>query len=143
MYPRSLFPRDIFHHMDRLQRVLQQALETGPSIRGQSAGYPAINIGHTPAGVEIYVFAPGMDPAALEVQLEKGTLTIAGERKLPEVPEKATIHISERDAGRFRRVITLPDDVDAQRIQATYRNGVLHVRIARMAEAQPRRITIE
>jgi HSP20 family protein len=143
MYARSLFPRDVFAELDRLQREMQQAFDTGPSIRGLTRGYPALNVGGTPTSVEIFAFAPGLDPATLDVQLEKGTLTIAGERKAPEVPEKATVHIAERFAGRFRRVITLPDDVDPNAIEARYRDGVLHVSVRRKEEAQPRRIAIQ
>ncbi|HAF55545.1 MAG TPA: heat-shock protein Hsp20 [Thauera sp.] len=143
MYARSLFPRDVFAELDRLQREMQQAFDTGPSIRGLTRGYPALNVGGTPTSVEVFAFAPGLDPATLDVQLEKGTLTIAGERKAPEVPEKATVHIGERFAGRFRRVVSLPDDVDPNAIQARYRDGVLHVSVRRKEEAQPRRIAIQ
>jgi HSP20 family protein len=143
MYYRSLFPRDLFAEFDRLQREMQQAFDPGPSIRGLARGFPALNVGGTPRSVEVYAFAPGVDPASLDVQLEKGTLTIAGERKAAEVPEQATVHIDERFAGRFRRVLSLPDDVDPNSIEAKFRDGVLHVRIQRKAEAQPRRIAIQ
>ncbi|MHB1062245.1 MAG: Hsp20/alpha crystallin family protein, partial [Thiobacillus sp.] len=99
----------------------------------------------TPQSVELYAFAPGVDPASLDVQVEKGVLTIAGERK-PDTPQpdvKATPHIEERFAGRFRRVVSLPDDVDAAAIEARYRNGVLHISIPRQQAAQPRRIQIQ
>jgi len=95
--------------------------------------------------VEIYAFAPGVDPTAIEAQIEKGVLTIAGERKpdLPGKDEKATVHIDERYAGRFRRVVSLPEDIDPAAVQARYRDGVLHISIQRRQAAQPRRITIE
>jgi HSP20 family protein len=93
--------------------------------------------------VEVYAFAPGLDPASIDLQVERGILTIAGERKPPQVPERANVHINERFAGRFRRVITLPDDVDPNGIEAKYRDGVLHVRIGRREEALPRRITVQ
>lgn len=140
----SPFPRDLFAELDRLQRGMQQAFDISPSIRGLSwGGFPAINVGATPKSVELYAFAPGIDPASLDVQVEKGVLTIAGERKADAVPEKATLHVDERFAGPFRRVVTLPDDVDASAIEARYRDGVLHISIARKADAQPRRITIQ
>ncbi|WP_068636938.1 Hsp20/alpha crystallin family protein [Thauera butanivorans] len=143
MYYRSLFPRDVFAELDRLQREMQQAFDVGPNIRGLTRGFPALNVGGTPLTVDIYAFAPGLDPATLDVQLEKGTLAIAGERKAAEVPEKAAVHIDERFAGRFRRVVSLPDDVDPNAIEAKYRDGVLHIRIQRKEEAQPRRIAIQ
>ncbi len=143
MMYRSLFPRDIFAEIDRLQREIAQALDWSPSIRGVTRGFPAMNVGSTAKSVEIYAFAPGIDPAGLEVQIEKGVLTIAGERKAEEVQEEATVHIDERFAGRFRRVVTLPDDVDPAVVKATYRNGILHISVGRKEAAQPRRIAIQ
>ncbi len=144
MYYRSHYPRDLFAELDRLQREMQEAFDFSPSIRGLARGsFPAINVGGTPGSVDIYAFAPGLDPASIDVQLEKGTLTLAGERKVAEVPEKATVHINERFGGAFRRVITLPDDVDSESIDAKYRDGLLHIAIQRKQEAQPRRIAIK
>lgn len=143
---RSLYPRDLFAELDRLQRDMQQAFELSPSIRGLGrGGFPAINVGSSPNSVEIYAFAPGVDPTAIEAQIEKGVLTIAGERKpdLPGKDEKATVHIDERYAGRFRRVVSLPEDIDPAAVQARYRDGVLHISIQRRQAAQPRRITVE
>jgi len=118
---RSLYPRDLFAELDRLQQEMRQALDFSPSIRGLNrGGFPALNVGSTPNSVEIYAFAPGIDPDAIEVQLEKAVPTIAGERKLdlPGKGEKSTVHIDERYAGRFRRVVSLPDDVDPNQVRA-------------------------
>lgn len=142
---RTLFPRDLLSELDRLQRELRQSFDISPSIRGlPRGGFPAMNIGNTSTSVEIYAFAPGIDPASIDVQVEKSVLTIAGERKadLP-TEEKSTVHIDERFAGRFKRVVTLPDDADASAVKAQYRDGVLHISIPRREAAQPRRITIE
>ena len=86
-----------------------------------------------------------IDPAKIEVQLERGVLTISGERAnaLPETSEKTSLHLNERFAGRFRRVVSLPDDIDAGAVNATYRDGVLRVSIARREAAQARRITVQ
>ena len=143
---RSLFSRDLFAELDRLQREMQQALDVSPSIRGFGrGGFPALNVGGTPQSVEIYAFAPGLDPASLDVNLDRGVLTISGERKaeLPVSDEKAAIHINERFAGRFSRVVSLSDDLDPNAVSADYRDGVLHVSVKRRESAQPRRITIQ
>jgi HSP20 family protein len=140
---RPLFSRDVFAELDRLQRDMLQAFEISPSIRGLGrGGFPAINVGSTPAGLELFVFAPGVDAAALDVQIEKGVLTISGERKADPSAEKAAVHIDERFSGRFRRVVTLPDDIDPDTVNATFRDGVLRISIARLQAAQPRRISI-
>ena len=139
----ALFPRDVFAELERLQQEIQQTTNLSPSIRGISrSGFPAINVGGTPKSLEIYAFAPGLDVDKIDVQIEKGVLSIAGERKLKNVPEKSTEHIDERFDGQFRRVVSLPDDVDPNAVQAKYRDGVLHISIARKAAAQPRRISI-
>lgn len=81
--------RNWFAELDRLQRQMQPIFDIGPGIRRLTRGLRALNVGGTPRSVEIYAFAPGTDPATLDVQLEKGTLTIAVERKPVEVTERA------------------------------------------------------
>ena len=140
----SLYSRDVLAELDRLQREVQQSFDVSPSIRGLGrGGFPALNLGGTPQSVEIYAFAPGVDPKSVEVNLDRGVLTIAGERK-PDLPagDKVAAHINERFHGAFHRVLTLPDDVDPNAVDAKYRDGVLHISIKRRAEAQPRRIAV-
>lgn len=155
---RTLFPREVFAEFDRLQREMQQAFNISPSIRGLASpfgdsaasrgGYPAMNVGTTPQSVEVYCFAPGVDPNSIDVSIEKGVLTIAGERN-SDVPakegkdDKVNLHIDERFAGKFRRVVTLPEDADPEAVQASYRDGVLQISVQRRKAAQPRRITIQ
>ena len=144
---RTMFPRDVFAELDRLQREMQEAFDHGPSIRGVGrGGFPALNVGSTPQSLELYAFAPGLDPSTIEVNLERGVLTISGDRasELPGQDEKASLHINERFAGRFRRVVSLPeDDVNPSGVSATYRDGVLHVTVKRREAPQPRRISIQ
>jgi HSP20 family protein len=145
MLYRSMFPRDIFSEIDRLQREVQQIFDIEPSIRGIGrGGFPALNIGTTPQSVEMLAFAPGLDPASIEVNLERGVLTIAGERAdtLSTKEEKATVHINERFAGRFKRVVSLPDDIDPDGVSARYVDGVLRISVKRREAAQPRRISV-
>jgi HSP20 family protein len=142
---RSLFPRDVFAELDRLQRDLSGFFDTSPAIRGLGrGGFPAVNIGSTPTAVDIWAFAPGMDPASIEVNLDRGVLTLAGERKgVVAGDEKSTLHQNERFAGRYRRVISLPDDIDPDAVTADYRDGVLHVSVQRRAASQPRRVEVQ
>lgn len=143
---RSLFPRDLFAELDRLQRDMSGVFDYSPSIRGLGrGGYPALNVGSTPTGVEVFAFAPGIDPASIEVNLDRGVLTIAGERKAATPTEsdaKTTLHLNERYAGRFRRVVSMPDDIDPASVSAEFRDGVLRVAAQRKAAAQARRIDV-
>lgn len=137
----SLFPRDVLAELDRLQHQVQQAFEFSPSIRGFTrGGFPALNVAGTPQSAEIYAFAPGLEPASIHVQLERGVLSISGERTAEY--GDASLHVNERFAGRFHRVVALADDLDPDQVRASYHDGVLHVSIQRQRAAQPRRIQV-
>lgn len=143
---RSMFPMDIFDELDRLQRNVLQAFDLGSSIRGIGrGGFPALNVGDTEDSVELYAFAPGLDPNSIEVNLERGALSITGERAadLPGDGDGSTVHLNERFAGRFRRVVSLPEDVDPSKVSAEYREGVLHISVQRQESAKPRRIQLQ
>jgi HSP20 family protein len=146
---RSLFARDVFAELDRMQREVNSLFDYSPSIRGGRGTWPALNVGSTDTSVEVYAFVPGLEPSSIEVNLDRGVLSIAGERK-PVLngngagarDERTTLHLHERFDGRFRRVVSLPDDVDPGAVTADYRDGVLRVSIARRESAKPRRITV-
>ena len=144
---RSLFSRDLFAELDRLQRDMQQAFDLSPTIRGFGrSGFPALNVGGTPQAVEVYAFAPGLAPETIEVQLDRSLLTISGERRttLPNDDDrKSAVHINERFNGSFRRVVSLPQDADPNGVSAGYRDGVLHITVKRLESSQPRRISVQ
>jgi HSP20 family protein len=153
MYPSLLnFPGGLFSDFDRVRRELDALFGLGGSAQGaqgiravSEGAFPALNVGHTPQGVEMFAFAPGVDPAKIEVTLDRGVLTIAGERtvELPQDEAKGIVYGQERLQGRFRRAISLPDDVDPNKVNATYRDGVLRINIARREAMQPKRIAVE
>jgi HSP20 family molecular chaperone IbpA len=131
MIYRSLFPRDVLAELDRLQREMQQGFHLSPSIRGIArGGFPAMNVGGTPQSVEIYAFAPGIDPATLDVQIEKGVLTVAGERKRG---TRRGSHGAHRRA--FRR--SLPARRDAARRRRRRMRSTPSTAMACCASASP------
>ncbi len=118
-------------------------LMRGPGRRGMPAAYPPINIGMTDKGVEAYLFVPGMNPDDLNLVIEKNMLSVEGERKLAEDQEETDGQVRrERFEGKFKRVITLPEDVDPESAEAMYKDGVLHISIAKRPEAQKRQIKV-
>ena len=143
------FPNGLFGEFERLRRELDDAFGASglpSSIRSVAAGsVPAINIGRTPTSVEVYAFAPGIDPAKVDVTIDRGVLRISGERvsDLPAERERLNVYSRERGVGRFSLAVALPDDVDPAHVKATYRDGVLQVSIARREAAQPKRITVQ
>ena len=107
--------------------------------------FPAINVGATPQSLEIYAFAPGLEREKIEASIEKGVLTLAGERAAdtPARDERRSVYANERATGRWKRVVSLPDDVDPQSVQATYRDGLLHVSVQRRAAVERQRIQVQ
>ena len=146
------FPGSLFSDFDRLRREFDQSFESAgltagipASIRAVAPGtFPAINVGSTPGSVEVYAFAPGMEADKIEVTVDRGVLTIAGERSAPSTDsDKTNAYSRERRFGRFKRALSLPDDIDPERISASYRDGLLQVSIARKESAQPKRIAVQ
>jgi len=139
------FDNDLFDQFERMRRQMDQLLGEGGGplgIRSVAAGtYPAINIGASPEQVDVYVFAAGMDPGTIDISLQQNLLSVSGERNA-HLPEGVQPFRQERFSGGFRRVITLPEDVDADKVSATYRDGVLHISVRRREKVQPRRIEV-
>lgn len=112
-------------------------------IRSVARGtFPATNVGATDKEVQVYLFAPGLDPKTFQVSIQQNLLQVWGERSAPR-NERATYFRQERYDGEFRRVITLPEDVDPDKVDATYRDGVLQISVRRRESARPRRIEIK
>ena len=104
--------------------------------------FPPINVGSTPERVDVYVFAAGADPKSIDVSIQQNLLTVAGSRRVP-VKDEAEYYRRERYDGEFRRVIALPDDVDPNRVDARYRDGVLQVTLQRRTAARPRQVEVK
>jgi HSP20 family protein len=85
---------------------------------------------------------PGVAPEQITIEGQGRTLTVAGKRE-GTVPEGASFHRRERGTGAFSRSIQLPDDLDVTRAEATYKHGILTVRVPKKEEAKPRQISVK
>jgi HSP20 family protein len=136
---------DLFNQFSRLQQDLEHfwGSPSGPaSIRAVARGsYPAINVGTTANGVDIYVFAAGLDPKAIELSVQRNLVTLTGDAPFNQ-PDNTNAYLKERHVGQFRRVLSLPEDIDPDSASAQYTNGVLHLRFQRKAESRPRKIQV-
>jgi HSP20 family protein len=141
------FGSDLFGELDRLQRQMSSLFGSFPSsIRsGRPDTFPQLNIGSTDDSIAIVAFAPGVDPNALEVTIDKGTLTISGERKPPEpaTEGESRTYTKERFFGAFRRVIELPQNADPDKVEARYSNGCLSITVGKREASKPRAIAIQ
>ena len=139
------FDTSLFDEFRRLESEMDQLFGRGSlpaGIRAMRRGtFPPINVGATPERVDVYLFAAGLDPKSLDISIQQNLLAVSGERKVP-VDEAADYYRQERFDGEFRRVITLPDDVDSDRVEAKYRDGVLQITVQRREAVRPRQITV-
>ena len=142
-----LFTTDLLGEFDRLQRQMAGLFADFPtSLRAMRTGaFPPVNIGSTDDTVEIVAFAPGLDPAKIDISIDKGLLTISGERARTEgeVPSDARVYAEERFMGSFRRVIELPQHADPDKAQARYVDGCLTISVGRSEASKPRAITVQ
>ena len=132
------FSPSLFEGLDELFAPDYASFATS---RSRLRAYPQVNMGVTDKSVEIYLFAPGMDAEALDVTLEKNLLSVSGERKADDL-DKDAINRRERFVGKFKRTIALPEDVDPDQTEAVYRDGVLHISVAKKEEIQPSKIKV-
>ncbi|AJX14714.1 heat-shock protein Hsp20 [Burkholderia ubonensis] len=141
------FGTDLFSEFDRLQQQMAQLFGGFPSsIRaGRLGAFPQINIGATDESIEIVAFAPGINATELDVSIDKGLLTISGERKStqPDTGSETRTYAQERFVGAFRRVIELPDTADPDKVQARYENGCLSISVGKRESSKPRAIAIQ
>ncbi len=101
------------------------------------------NIAETDKEFEISVDLPGLKPDEFHVEFKDGCLWITGERKQEQEQTGKTYHLVERSYGQFRRVINLGNEVDPDRIQARYKDGVLTVTVPKLESARPKKIEIK
>lgn len=134
---------DPFEMLLRLQRALDTYrtsdwLGAGPSGGGS---YPPLNAFRKGEDFVLVAELPGLDRDDLDIQVKGNTVRLSG-RKAPKYPENVGIHRRERPFGRFDRALTLPIEVDPERVQASYRDGVLAILLPRAERDKPRKIQL-
>ena len=139
---------DLFGEINRMQQNFDQLLTPLGTVGIRAMPrrtFPVINVGSTPDAIEVLALAPGIDPNALQITVDKGVLVISGDRKttFPEDTDNTSLYAQERFDGSFRRVVSLPDDVDPSKVDASYRDGMLRVRLGRLEASKPRRIAVK
>jgi HSP20 family protein len=113
-------------------------------LPGRSArSYPLLNVRETADAYHVDALAPGIDAKSLKVSVTGNQMTIEGAKSAAdqEVAAEAD-HRGERSAGRFVRSLTLPAEIDAAKVKAEYRNGMLSIELPKAAGARPRQIAV-
>jgi HSP20 family protein len=107
-----------------------------------TAWAPALDISERKDAYLVMVELPGVEPDDLQITMEDGLLTIQGERQFTSESSEQQFHRVERRYGAFRRSITLPAQVQAEQIEATFDNGMLEIVVPKAEEATPKRIQV-
>lgn len=134
--------------MDRLASIRDEMnrLFEAPFLSRETSLFhgwtPALDVREDKDNVYVSAELPGMKKEEIEISLREGVLTLAGERKHEEKEESKDSFRSERYFGRFSRSVTLPTRVEADKVNATYQDGVLKVTLPKAEEVKPKHIAI-
>lgn len=114
-----------------------------PTEAAPSTWAPRVDIREQEKAIEITAELPGVDRNGLKVEVAKGVLTLSGEKSTEREVKDADFYRRERVYGKFERSFTLPDEIDAERIEAEYRDGVLRVVLPKKPEVTPKQIAVK
>jgi HSP20 family protein len=141
--------RDLAGLQERMNRLFEESLRTRGTGSGQEEDWalggswaPPVDIYEHEGNIVLKAELPGIDPKDVELRVENNVLTVRGQRKLEEEVKRDNYHRIERAYGVFTRQFTLPTTVDAEKIKADYKEGVLKIVIPKREEAKPKQITI-
>ena len=136
---------DPWREMNRAQEEMGRLLDDRFVLRaGESLGWtPATDIYEDEEGLSLKFDLAGVEPKDVDIRFENGVLTIKGERKMEKEDKKENYHRVELAYGIFTRSFSLPATIDAEKIKAEAKNGVLVVTLPKKAEAKPRAIQVK
>ena len=138
--------REPFSAMGDLRREMNRLFDSfGGTPRGvaRSGVFPALNVSEDADNIYVRAELPGLPPAEVEITTHDNNLIIKGERKVSTEAETVSYHRREREAGSFRRIISLPAQVDVSKVTAACKDGVLTVTLPKAAERKPRTIGVQ
>jgi HSP20 family protein len=136
--------RDFSVLQNQMNRLFQDAMGTwlGESNGGNTNWVPLADIYENDNDLIAKVELPGVDPKMVDVRVENNVLTIRGERPFEQKVAQENYHRLERSYGTFSRSFALPTTIDADKIRAEYRDGILNLTLPKSEKAKPKRIQI-
>lgn len=141
----SLGVSNAFDQLHRMRRQLDRYFGDDFNTTSGFAGagvFPQINLTEDADRFFVRAELPGVTSQDIELQATGKNLTIAGERKIEPEKDGVRYHRREREAGKFSRVITMPTEINPERIEARMTDGVLTIRVPKADAVKPRQITI-
>jgi HSP20 family protein len=135
---------DLLSLQDEMNQLFGRAFGQQPGLDrgGQRLWAPALDIAERPDAYLVTVEVPGVRPEDLDITLEGGVLTVQGERRFRDESQDQQWHRVERRYGAFRRSVTLPSQAQADNIEASFEDGLLHITVPKTEAAMPKRIEV-
>lgn len=135
--------RELEKMRDHMESIYSALAGNVSQIRRNFGVFPLINLSEDDECLHLSAELPGAAPDGLEVSVKGDTLNLRGRVGAAEAGEDVNFHRRERESGRFRRTVTLPVKVDADRVEAVFKNGILTVTMPKAAEAKAHQISIK
>jgi len=138
--------RNPFDELERIRRemdVLREGLSGGQWREAFAGVFPLMNVTEDNNNYYVRAELPGIPSNQLDISVTGDTLSVSGEKVVPSEDENAKYHRRERDAGSFSRVISLPGQVDTDKVAATSENGILTVTLPKAESTKPKQITVK
>lgn len=141
---RRYSPYGMWNEMDRFQREMNRTFDRALSSRYPTIPeFPALNVWRDEAGAVVTAELPGLKLEDIEISVTGDTLTLKGDYAQPEKDEDIRYHRQERRYGKFSRSLQLPFNVDAEKVEASYKNGVLKISLPQSEADKPKKIQIK
>lgn len=138
--------RNPFNELDRMRRqmdLLAGSLFGAGSQQTVASGvYPALNLTEDKSNYYIRAELPGVKQEDLDIQATGKSIAVSGQKKIVSEDENAKYHRREREAGKFSRIIDLPDNINTEKVEAALANGILTITVPKAEAAKPRQIVI-
>jgi HSP20 family protein len=134
-----------FSDIDQLRREMLRLFDTvaGDTFGDVGAGvFPPMNITQDDDNFYLRAEVPGIKPDELSISANRNRVTLAGKREIQREHERVSYHRKERAEGTFNRTVTLPTEVDAERVDAKYVDGILTLTLPKAEETKPRQVTV-
>jgi HSP20 family protein len=136
--------RELDHIKREMDRLWDSFFERRPArVEEVSEWLPSLDVSETDSEYMVKVEVPGIDPKDIDISLMNNLLTIKGEKKHEKEEKEENYHLVERSYGSFTRTIRLPSQVQNDKINATYKNGVLKVVLPKTEEAKKKEIKVK
>lgn len=137
---------DPIRELEQLQRRMDRLFQNAYGVERvpwRVGVYPLVNISQDQDHIYVRAELPGVKAEDLEITLQDNSLIIRGERKIPTEEKQVNYHRRERESGFFRRIVALPAGLRPEKVEATSKDGILSIKLAKPEEVKPRKIEVK